>query len=64
VADPVVLDTSACFAFLQNEPGAEVEETFLVEAREGGRVVHGSFVTLTELEYIITQEVQRRKVGR
>ena len=56
MADPVVLDTSACFALLQNEAGAEMVETCLVEAREGRGVAHASFATLTEVEYIITQE--------
>ena len=56
MADSMVLDTSACFALLQNEPGAEDVEAFLVEARESRLALHGSFVTLTELEYIITQE--------
>lgn len=50
MAETVVLGTSACFAFLQDEPGAEVVEAFLVEAREGQRAVHASFVTLSEVK--------------
>jgi predicted nucleic acid-binding protein len=56
VAEAVVLDTSACFAFLENEPGAEIVETFLLDARAKRVAIHASFATLTEVEYIITQE--------
>ena len=56
MADALVLDTSACFAFLEDEAGADVVESYLVEAKEGRRVIHLSFATLTEVEYITTQE--------
>lgn len=56
MADPVVLDTSACFAFLENEAGADEVEAYLREAQRGVLPLRASFVTLTELEYIITQE--------
>ena len=56
MADAVVLDTSACFAFLEDEAGADVVESYLVEAKQGRRVIHLSFATLTEVEYITTQE--------
>jgi predicted nucleic acid-binding protein len=56
VADTVVLDTSACFALLENEAGADVVESYLFDARAGRLVIYNSFVTLTEVEYIITQE--------
>lgn len=56
MADPAVLDTSACFAFLENEAGADEVERYLREAQRGERLLHASFVTLTELDYIITQE--------
>ena len=52
----VVLDTSACFALLEGEAGAEKVEAFLLEASANDAKVHASFVTLTEVEYIITQE--------
>ncbi|WP_395750519.1 PIN domain-containing protein [Prosthecobacter sp.] len=52
----VVLDTSACFTLLEDESGADVVEKYLVEARSGHVTVHGSFVTLTEVEYITLQE--------
>ena len=56
MAETLVLDTSACFAFLEDEAGADVVESFLVEAKEGRKVIHLSFATLTEVEYITTQE--------
>ena len=52
MADALVLDTSACFAFLEDEAGADVVETHLVDAREGRMVIHLSFATLTEVEYV------------
>jgi len=51
-----VLDTSACFALLENEAGAQEIENDLLAARAGRIELHASFVTLTEVEYIITQE--------
>ena len=56
MAEPLVLDTSACFAVLENEPGADQVESSLLTAREGALTIHISFVTLAEVEYVITQE--------
>ncbi len=56
MAEAIVLDTSACFALLEDEGGAEVVEKHLFEAQAGDVAVHGSFVTLTEVEYITLQE--------
>jgi predicted nucleic acid-binding protein len=56
VADAVVLDTSACFAFLENEAGADIVETYLLDAGAKRVAVHASFASLTEVEYIIIQE--------
>lgn len=56
MADALVLDTSACLAFLENEEGAEIVEAYLLEGRAGRSALHGSFATLTEVEYIVTQE--------
>lgn len=56
MADVVVLDISACFALLEDEAGADVVQARLLEARAGSAVIHASFVTLTEVEYITTQE--------
>ncbi|MBI2946926.1 MAG: PIN domain-containing protein [Verrucomicrobia bacterium] len=56
MAEGLVLDTSACFALLENETGAEAVEAHLLDARAGRLAIHAAFVTLTEVEYIITQE--------
>jgi uncharacterized protein with PIN domain len=56
VAESLVLDTSACFALLENEAGADIVESSLLEAREGRTTIHASFATLAEVEYVITQE--------
>lgn len=56
MAEAVVLDTSACVAFLEDEAGADTVEAFLLAARGGSVAVHASFVTLTEVEYNTTRE--------
>ena len=56
MAEAVVLDTSACFAFLENEAGADIVETYLLDARAERVVLHASFASLTEVEYITIQE--------
>ncbi len=56
MAEVIVLDTSACLAFLENEAGAEIVEACLLNAKSGMASVHASFATLTEIEYITTRE--------
>jgi predicted nucleic acid-binding protein len=56
VTETVVLDTSACFALLENEAGADEVEGYLIDASAGSIALHGSFATLTEVDYIVTQE--------
>lgn len=56
MAEALVLDTSACFALLENEAGADVVEAYLLDARDGRVDVHASFATLTEVECITAQE--------
>lgn len=56
MAEAVVLDTSACFAFLENEAGADIVEKYLLDARAERVAVHASFASLTEVEYITIQE--------
>ena len=56
MAEAVLLDTSACLALLENEAGADIVEGHLLDARAGLLEVHASFATLTEVEYITTQE--------
>ncbi len=63
MADAVVLDPSACMALLENEAGADIVETHLLEARAGRAAIHGSFATLTEVEYITTQERNATDAG-
>jgi predicted nucleic acid-binding protein len=56
VAESFVLDTSAFIALDEREPGAGEVEAILAKAWLGQAEVHASFATLTELEYIRTQE--------
>lgn len=56
MAEVFVLDTSAWIALEEQEPGADEVETILAKAWLGEASVHASFATLTELEYIRTQE--------
>jgi predicted nucleic acid-binding protein len=56
VAEVILLDTSAWLALDEAEPGADEVEAILAKAWLGDALVHSSFVTLTELEYIRTQE--------
>jgi uncharacterized protein len=56
VAEAVVLDTSAILTLTGNEPGADEVQKYLAEAVAGRIRLHGSFVTLTEVEYITAQE--------
>jgi predicted nucleic acid-binding protein len=63
VVKAFVLDTSAWIAFEEAEPGAADVEAILAEAWQGRAEAHGSFVTLTELEYIRTQERDARQAA-
>lgn len=54
-----VLDTSALFAFMQNEPGADRMEQILRSARQRGCTVYVSFISLAELYYVSWQEAGR-----
>jgi predicted nucleic acid-binding protein len=56
---PVVLDTSALIAFIQNEAGADRVEQILKEGRSGNASVYISFVTLAELYYVVWREEGR-----
>ncbi|VEN75287.1 Ribonuclease VapC [Candidatus Desulfarcum epimagneticum] len=47
-----VLDTSAIFTFLEDEPGADDVESLLDKAEEGGAVIFLSFMTFAEVYYI------------
>lgn len=52
----VLLDTSAWLTWSQDEPGADAIEAYFEAALDGEAVLHSSFVSLTELEYITTQK--------
>ena len=56
MAEPIVLDTSALFTLIGDEPGADVVLDCIARAIAGGVQLHGSFVSLTEVEYITMQE--------
>ncbi len=56
MADAVILDTSAILTLTGNEPGADEVQTYLAEAIAGRIRLHGSFASLTEVEYITAEE--------
>lgn len=56
MAESYVLDTSALFAFAQDEPGADRVEEILKTASSGGCNSYISFMTLTEIYYVTWQE--------
>lgn len=56
MAEPVVLDTSAVLAYVDDEDGAEIVEDCLRSGRRQELALYASFVTLTEIRYITIQE--------
>lgn len=54
-----VLDTSAIFAFTQNEAGADRIERILTSAQKHDCIGYISFVSIAELYYIAWQETGR-----
>lgn len=56
MAEPVVLDTSAVLAYVDDEDGAEIVAHYLRVGLRGGVSLCASFVTLTEIRYITIQE--------
>lgn len=63
MAERLVLDTSAWIALDEREPGADEIEEVLARAWLGEVELHACFVTLTELEYIRTQERDAAQAG-
>lgn len=51
-----LLDTSAIFAYMEDEAGAQIVENILNGARHGKNKILISFITLTEIYYIVWQE--------
>ena len=63
MAEGFVLDTSAWLALDEREAGAADVEAIIAEAWLGQATVHAYFVTLTELEYIRTQETNAQQAA-
>lgn len=63
MAETCLLDTSALIAFTEEEPGADRVKALLESAARGESAVHGCFVSLTEIQYITTNE-QGAEVAR
>ena len=60
-AADVVLDTSAIFALLRDEPGADQVEAHLEKGAAAKSVVAVSFASLTEIFYNTLQLVERKR---
>ncbi len=60
-AADIVLDTSAIFALLRDEPGADQVEAQLEEASVEKTVIAVSFVSLTEIYYNTLRLAERRR---
>ncbi len=56
MTEPILPDTSALFTLIGAEPGADIVPACIAQAITGGVQLHGSFVSLTEVEYITMQE--------
>lgn len=55
MAGLVVFDTSAFLTLTGEEPGADTVQDFITDALAGEVILHASFVSLTEVEYITRQ---------
>jgi len=64
VADRFLLDTSAFITLTDKEGGFERVQHLLRAARRGEVELHASFVTLTEVRYILTYDRGEEKAGR
>lgn len=56
MAEPILLDTSAVFTFVDDETGAEIVAGYLRAGTKARFQLLASFVTLTEIRYITIQE--------
>ena len=56
MADAVVFDTSAFLTLTGEEPGADTVQKFITDALAELVILHASFVSLTEIEYITRQK--------
>jgi len=62
--EPVLLDTSAFIAHLEDEEGADEVERYLRDAENDGYRLLASFVTLTELRYVTIQRKNEPSADR
>ena len=56
MSSTVLLDTSAVIALIEDEEGADKVEDYLRDAERGKTKLLASFVTLTEVRYVVWQE--------
>ncbi len=64
MADSFLLDTSAFITLADKEPGFERVQSLLKAGKRGELELHGSFVTLTEVRYILTYDRGEAKAAR
>jgi predicted nucleic acid-binding protein len=64
VADIFLLDTSAFITLTDKEPGFESIQSLLKAARHGEVNLHASFVSLTEVRYILTYDRGEKNATR
>jgi predicted nucleic acid-binding protein len=64
VADSFLLDTSAFMTLADKEPGFERVRDLLKAGKRGEIDLHASFVTLTEMRYILTYDRGAEKAAR
>jgi predicted nucleic acid-binding protein len=64
VADSFLLDTSAFITLTDREPGFERVRDLLKAARRGETDLHACFVSLTEVQYILTYDRGAEKAAR
>lgn len=64
MAETFLLDTSAFITLTDKEGGFERVQSLLKAARRGEVALHASFVTLTEVRYILTYDRGEEKASR
>ena len=64
MADSFLLDTSAFITLTDKEPGFERVQSLLKAGKRGEVELHASFVTLTEVRYILTYDRGEEKAAR
>ena len=64
MAESFLLDTSAFITLTDREEGFERVQQLLKVARRGEVELHASFVSLTEVRYILTYDRGEEKAGR